>query len=72
MNQFNKTSLDLTPLKPLFRMQTRNLSIWHYVVGVHPNTKFARRLTKEKLSTLPEFFHEAGKYMRLEDMIIER
>jgi len=40
--------------------------------GVHPDTKFAWRLTKEKPSTLLEFFHEAGKYMRLEDMITER
>jgi len=40
--------------------------------GVHPDTKFAKRPTKEKPSTLPEFFHEARKYMRLEDMITER
>jgi len=39
---------------------------------VHPDTKFARRLTKEKPSILPKFFHEVGKYMRLEDMITER
>ena len=25
--------------------------------GVHPDTKFARRLTKEKPATLPDFFH---------------
>ena len=40
--------------------------------GVHPNTKFARRLTKEKPAIMPDFFHEAGKYMRLEDAAIER
>ena len=40
--------------------------------GVHPDTKFARRLTKEKPATLPDFFHEAGKYMRLEDAATER
>ena len=39
--------------------------------GVHPDTKFARRLTKEKPATLPDFFHEAGKYIRLEDAAIE-
>ena len=39
--------------------------------GVHPDTKFARRLTKEKPTTLPDFFHEAGKYMRLEDATTE-
>jgi len=39
---------------------------------VHSDTKYARRLTNEKLSTLPEVFHKAGKYMRLEDMITKR
>lgn len=40
--------------------------------GVHPDTKFARRLTKEKPVTLPDFFHETGKYTRLEDAATER
>ena len=31
--------------------------------GVHPDSKLARRLTKEKPLTLQDFFHEAGKYM---------
>ena len=40
--------------------------------GVHPDTKFARRLTKDKPATLPDFFHEAGKYMRLENATAKR
>ena len=40
--------------------------------GVHPDSKLARKLTKEKPLTLQDFFHVAGKYMRLEDAASHR
>ena len=40
--------------------------------GIHPDSKLARRLTKEKPLTLQDFFHEAGKYTRLEDAAAHR